>query len=103
MDELHPTHIGGELIYVRELVLFENVITFILLPKVSDHELVCRRGTELGFLEVDSTNPEAFVLQTFDEVPADETAGAANECPLERGLRLSHSQVPLPLSRLCEN
>ena len=48
--------------------------------QVGDDEVI---GLGLGVLvelQVDSTHPEALTLEAFHQMPADESAGAENEC-----------------------
>ena len=68
--------------------------------EVQLEELVGARVGELGTLDVDAAYPVPLILEVVDEVVADETAGAGNECS---SLRSHGHPCRLRVNRLFSN
>ncbi len=76
-DVSSSAHICCQLINIVHSIYY--VTSEVLIPEISDDELVRRAVCEFVILQVDASHPEALHLKLFDQVAADEPASTAYE------------------------
>jgi hypothetical protein len=81
-DETRSAHVGSKLVYFIELPI-ENATAVLLLPEISQHEIIRLGFTEAGELEIHPADPESFSLQSFNQMRTNEPAGTANKSSLQ--------------------
>ena len=77
----HPgaAHVCGQLIDLVEAAI-NDLTHLLLITKICQNKIVCRRFVVPMCLEVHTTDPITFALEALDEVSADESTGTTNQC-----------------------
>jgi hypothetical protein len=77
-DITGSAHIGRKLIDLIETAV-DHMSHEIWVTQVADHEIIGLGLAEPRELEIGASHPEAFTLEPFDKMVADETTGPAHQ------------------------
>src|ERR1700681_233832 len=74
-DVPSTAHIRSQLINIAHSIYY--LTRDVLIPEISDDELIRRAFSESVILQVDASHPESFLFKLFDQVAADEPTSSA--------------------------